>query len=185
MRGAKPFVFIPIGLALFAAGVAATWPFNTMQFWIWGGVAGTASATTIWIILTPGSRPDIDLKEAVEIMLGSARWQGPGRKVPFDKLVDAVEGLSRRAANGQVTIWGRRIAQTDFRGRQAAVTKIPPEYWRRHRIDVAAFAANQRGVTEPLTVREGVPVSEGAYSHLRFDRAEIRKFRRHWQRHER
>jgi len=185
MRGAKPFVFIPMGMALFAAGIAATWPLSTIQFWIWSGVAATASAAMLAIILAPGCRPSIDLKEAVEIVLGSARWQGPGRTVSFDRLADVVDGLSKSAVSGQVTIWGRRIEETEIRGLQVAETKIPPEYWRRHRIDVAAFAANQRGVTEPFMAGKRAALSAATYNHLRFDRAEVRKFQRQWQKNKR
>ncbi len=73
MRGAKPFVFIPVGMALFAAGIAATWPLSTTQFWICSGSAATASAAVLAQILTPSFRPNIDLEESFVDHAGTAR----------------------------------------------------------------------------------------------------------------
>src|SRR5271169_174144 len=106
MYRAKPFVIVPFGVLLFATGIAITWPPNTVQFWIWATTSGFALAVGVSILMAHEPRPDTTLEEAVKMMLGAARWAGPGPTVPFDRIAGVVEILTKRAAIEGLTIWG-------------------------------------------------------------------------------
>lgn len=176
MYRAKPLVIVPLGVLLFAAGIAITWPANTVQFWIWAMASVSALAVGVSILAAHGPRPDTTLEEAVKMMLGAARWTGPGPTVPFDRIASVVETLTKRAANERLIIWGMPGSLSAFGTPKTAPMKIPPHYWRSHRIDLAEFAARQRGVTEALST--GLLASPNIFGDLQVNRAQIKKFKR-------
>jgi hypothetical protein len=181
MYRAKPFVIVPFGVLLFAAGIAITWQPNTVQFWVWATASGIALAVGASILVAHGPRPDTTLEEAVKMILGAARWTGPGPTVPFDRIANVVENLTKRAANGGLTIWGMPDLLSGFGARKTALMKIPPHYWRSHRIDLAEFAARQRGVTEPLSIRSLDPPLPDVFRNLQVNGPQIKKLKREWR----
>lgn len=122
--------------------------------------------------------PDLSGEDAIKYVLGTNELFGNGAQ-HIDHVFDLFIELAQQAAYSNITIWGK--TNTTWLSEQVGVVsnlqEIPAAYWNDHTIDGAELAHGRL----KTTIASHHSGNNDVYSNLKFNKAQVKYFKRSWQ----
>jgi hypothetical protein len=117
-------------------------------------------------------QPNMSLREAVEHVVGTAKWLGSGEGI-VTKMADFIESLPQHAVLERIQSWGRKNGIGKV---QSPLVPIEPLYWADHVFDLVEFYRSGLGVSRHVLSSDHSPQND--FSDIHFDTHQIAKLPR-------
>lgn len=137
-------------------------------------------AVRIGLVTTP--KPTLKFSDVLTLVFGVSRYEITGTTIKYEDLDDFARALAQSAAVEEISIWGSRVPIPVFQQIKSALVKISPTYWEDHQINTLTYAEKSESVTQILLTGLSCDPQSDAYFDLRFDKEEILRFEKKWNR---
>jgi hypothetical protein len=185
----RPILALPLAIFAFAGAclIAVSKDAIPLQLAPYAALAAlivmaAALLLAVRIGLATTSKPTLRFADVLTLVFGVSRYEITGTTIKYEDLDDFALALAQSAAIEEISIWGSRVPIPAFQQLKSALVKISPTYWEDHQIDTLTYAEKSESVTQRLLTGLSDTPQSDAYFDLHFDKEEMRRFKKKWNR---